>query len=133
MPVPDLEPIMPSGEAYKRSEVALLEQMAFTLKRMDTSMTDVQENLTEVRERVIRIEAQEFKQEIAALQLQIEILKESYGRELEKLKDKILKLEYDKAARGGAVALASWVSANAPWLGAVLMALAIYFGVMKRG
>ena len=104
-----------SEEAILRhAEMNTLRLISDNLTRMGTTMQKLQENVQEVRESVIRIEAQEVKQQLVDLRA-----------ELKATNLRVMELEKDRQQRDGAVGFVGWIGRNLPWLltlGAALMA-----------
>jgi len=100
----------------KHAEISTLRLISDTLNRIGGNIQALEKNVQEVRESVIRIEAQEVKQQLVDLRA-----------ELKATNLRVAELEKDRQHREGAVGLIGWLGRNFPWLVALGAAAVAYF------
>lgn len=111
-----------SEEAVLRhSEINTLRLISDTLNRMGGTMQTLQDDVREVRESVIRIEAQEVKQQLIDLRA-----------DLKATNLRISELEKERQQREGAVGFVGWLGKNLPWIAGIGAAVVAYFQI-KQG
>lgn len=124
--MPDVGKIMQATEPADVAQLAMIEalrQIADTAKRTAAGVEGVQAEVRDVRERLIRIEASEFKAELAAAKGEIERLRTTANAELEALDTRLDALELERAARSGAKDFADALLKYGPFAIALITAL----------
>jgi TolA-binding protein len=103
-------------QLLKQAEIGSMRQMQDTLHRMGGAMQTMMGQVAEVRESMIRIEAQDVKQQLIDIRA---AQKATEGR--------IAELEADRQQRRGAISLVEWLNRNLPWLVAMALGAFAYF------
>lgn len=111
---------VPKAEAVSMAEIHALRGLTDAVSTLTRQVERLNSKVDDVRERVIKLEAREYER-------QIEGLNDRLGLALKRIDD----LEGTRDQQKGAKALVDWVRLTAPWLLAVVMAIAAGFGLKR--
>lgn len=134
MPDQKIRQIMTAMDPSDVSQMAMIEclrSIADGNKKLGQLFEGLQVEVRDVRERVIRIEASEFKVEVAEAKAAVAAAKHEADLHHEALEKRIQSLEADKNRRDGALSLVEWVGRN--WPAIIGFVLLIGFVALANG
>lgn len=114
MPEHSIHKIMTATEPADVAQMAVIEclrQIADGNKKLNSVLEGMQTEIRDVRERLIRIEASEFKAELAHAKNEIERLRKE---DLKTIDARVGALELDRGRREGAIGVVNWSFKNWP-------------------